>query len=199
MEELKQNHTLTNPISTPDQEMFHRVWNRVMASSNPGEAPVPLPVPTVPTPEPAANSPLQPDLPCLGSGSAQYAQMLQQMLAGTHGIWQCYQALSRQSQGLASRQLRILSEEMLEQMRQLHTVYFLLTGQRYSPAASTPPARQPLLFSLRELFMGEQHWQQIFHQAARDVHDPCLQPLFEELALQAQRHMTAIRRVLERL
>lgn len=199
MEELQQNYTLTTPISTSDQAMFHRVWDRVMASSPSDSAPLPLPVPTVPAPEVVPKPAQQTDLPSLGDSSAQYADLLRQMLSATHSLWQSYQALTRQSQGLAARQLRILSEESLEQLRQLNAVYFLLTGNRYSPANHTVPTRQSLLLSLRELFMGEQRWQQTFHKSAQEVCDPCLQQLFEELAMQAQRHMNAIRRILERL
>ena len=133
--------------------------------------------------------------------TARYQALLKEraLLEEQVQAWQSYQALTRQSQGLAARQLRILSEEALEQLRQLNAVYFLLTGNRYSPANHAVPPRQSLLLSLRELFMGEQRWQQTFHKSAQEVCDPCLQQLFEELARQAQRHMNAIRRILERL
>lgn len=199
MEQQQQNFTLTTPISTPDQAMFDRVWGRVMASDQPSDTPAPLPVPTAPVPEVVSKSSSCEQLPCLGTGSAQYAGLLLEMLTGTHKIWQSYQALCRQTQGLAARQLRTLAEEQLGQLRQLNAVYFLLTGQRYSPAAGSPPAKQPLLLALRDLFMGEQHWRQRFQNEAQQVHDPCLQQLFQDLTLQTQHHMDVIRRLLERL
>ena len=196
---MEQNLTLTTPISTPDQAMFDRVWGRVMASDSPSDTPTPLPIPTAPVPEMVSKRSSCEQLPCLGAGSAQYTTLLRDMLSGTHKLWQNYQALCRQTQGMAARQLRTLAEEQMGQLRRLNTVYFLLTGQRYLSAATVSPPKQPLLLALRELFMEEQRWRQRFLQESQEVHDPCLQQLFQDLTLQTQHHMDAIRRLLERL
>lgn len=196
---MEQNLTLTTPISTPDQAMFDRVWGRVMASDPPSDTPTPLPVPTAPAPDTVSKRSSCEQLPCLGAGSAQYAALLRDMLSGTHKLWQSYQTLCRQTQGMAARQLRTLAEEQMGQLRRLNAVYFLLTGQRYLSAPMVSPAKQSLLLTLRELFMEEQHWRQRFLQESQTVHDPCLQQLFQELTLQAQHRMDAIRSLLERL
>ena len=223
MEQTQNHPTLEQPISAPDQAMFDRVWNRVMAQPGqlPEAAPVPMPertvpaVPqtTMPAPDmppaspsmpPAApvqilGAPTQYDVSCLGSSSMQYAPLMREMLDGSYGLWTSYRAMVRQAQGMSARQVRALAEDQQRMLRQLGAVYFLLTGERFVHSTHTAPPSGPLNHALREMFVREQRWRRAYTQAMHEVDDPCLALLFDELAGKTELHMDAIRRVLEGL
>lgn len=205
MEQTQSSYPLEQPLSTPDQAMFDRVWNRVMAQNPPPPvqseaAPEPpLPVPAVASPQPArsAEDDQHRQLTCLGTASLPYAPLLREMMEHAHGIWTVYRTLARQAQGLSARQLRALAEDQQRSLRQLNAVYFLLTGERFSPGNHTSASTAQVSGALREMFAREQLWRRTCLQSMHQVEDPCLNALFGELAHRAGLHTDAIRRLLE--
>ena len=217
MEQAQSNITLEQPLSVPDQAMFDRVWNRVMAQPDlvPGTEPEPampaIPQTTLPAPvtaqtpqrpspvsaSPGLEPPAQYDVSCLGASSLQYAPLLREMMDGAYAGWNTYRALVRQAQGISARQLRALAEDQQRLVRQLGAVYFLLTGERFAHSGPVPTPSAPLNSALREMFVQEQRWRRAYVQAMHQVEDPCLSLLFDELAGKTELHMDAIRRILE--
>lgn len=214
MEQAHNSAILEQPLSTPDQAAFDRVWNRVMARSGqeaeqiysaPPAPPGPsgLPAPAVPqqrsAPPARADTvpPAQYDLPCLGAASAQYVPLLREMLDGCSSTCGAYRAAGRQAQGAAARQLWAMSEDQQRAARQLGTAYFLITGERFVLSDPVHLHVRALSRALRDLFMQEQRWRQAYAQAAEQTSDPCLTQLFTELSDRAALHMDTIRRILE--
>ena len=200
MEHPRIDQTLDRPLSVQDQQLFDRVWQRVMAER--GSTPPPpqdTPPPTPSTPLPAPPDPVPNDPPCLGRASMEFAGLLGEMSESALGAWQVYQGLSRRTQGPPSRHLRALAADQQQSHRQLATVYFLLTGEHVPSLPHTTPPSGPLDGLLREMFLRESRWQRAFEQAAAQPEDPCLRQLFAQLAQRAGDHMDAIRRVLEGL
>lgn len=196
MEELQENFTLQQPIATPDQALFDRVWGRVMESpAIPPEEPSPALVPSMPTPP--RQSPTVEELPCLGPSSLSFAPFLLERMEDSRQLRAAYLALGRRTQGMVARQLRALAEGHANQLRQLEAVHFLLTGETIlsAPRRVSPP--EPLRPALRELFYLEQRQRQQVLAAADRTQDPCLTSLFQKLAQQSQLRMEAIRRILE--
>ena len=199
MEYPQIEQTIDRTLSVQDQQLFDRVWQRVMAErgtspqsppeSPPPAPPAPLPVP----PEPPAPG----DSPCLGRASMEYAGLLREMTEGTLGAWQVYQGLARRTQGNAARQLRTLSADQQQAHRQLAAVYFLLTGDHPQTAPRGVSPSGPVDILLREMFLREGRWQRVFEQTAGQTTDPCLRQLFSQLADRAVTHMDLLRRVLE--
>lgn len=196
MEELQENFTLQQPIATPDQALFDRVWGRVMESTDtPPEEPSPALVPSVAAPP--RQSPPEEELPCLGPSSLSFAPfLLERMEEGRH-LRAVYLALARRTQGITARQLRALAEGHAAQLRQLEAAHFLLTGETILPAPRRVSAPKPLRPALRELFYLEQRQRQQALAAVDRTPDPCLTTLFQQLGQQSQLRMEAIRRILE--
>lgn len=211
MEHQHTDTALPQPLSVQDQELFARVWRRVMPEEElspicPGPAPTqpeaapaaPAPLEAVPAMAPAAPVP-QRQLSCLGQASMDQVPVLEELMEGAHSLWRSYQALSRRAQGRAARQLSELAADQNRNLRQLGAVYFLLTGERRQPSR---PARAPmggLGLSLRELFVQEQLGRQAYGQAAAQTGDSCLKALFQELEAESELHMDSIRHILEQM
>lgn len=206
---------LAQPLSVQDQELFARVWRRVMpeAENSPiglGPAKAAPEKRTPPRPEqvpPAAPAPEAPeapqanlyDVPCLGAGSLHHAPALREMMQAAAGLRQAYLALARRSQGRSARQLSELAAEQAQFVRQLGAAYFLITGERFRPAPQAAVPAGPLNTALREMFAREQLGLMAYEKAAEKTADHCLKGLFQELGAEAEGHMAAIRRVLEQL
>lgn len=196
MEELQENFTLQQPIATPDQALFDRVWGRVMESTaTPPEEPSPALVPSVAAPP--RQSPPEEELPCLGPSSLSFAPFLLERMEDGRQLRAAYLALARRAQGTTARQLRALAEGHANQLRQLEAAHFLLTGETILSAPRRVSAPEPLRPALRELFYLEQRQRQQALAAADRTQDPCLTTLFQQLAQQSQLRMEAIRRILE--
>ena len=199
MEHPRIDQTLNHPLSVQDQQLFDRVWQRVMAERSTTQ-PVPPdtpPAPPAPLPAPPEQTPNDP--PCLGRASMEFAGLLGEMAESALGAWQIYQSLSRRIQGPPSRHLRALAAEQQQAHRQLATVYFLLIGEHIPSIPHPMPPSGPADGVLREMFLREGRWQRAFEQAAARTEDPCLHQLFHQLAQHATDHMDTIRRVLEGL
>ena len=177
-----------------DQEVFERVWRRVMPEDRPdcpftlGEdaaAPpaiqppavaLPAVVHTAPAGEQAPSRPVvgeEHDVPCLGASSAVYGAQLQRLIDRELADWRAYQALSRRAQGNSGRDW---------------------------PVDRVPnPSPAPFSAALREHFMEEQRGAAAYQTAAAETADPCLHELFLELAGEEDSHAWLLRSVLEQL
>ena len=148
-----------------DQEVFERVWRRVMPEDRPdcpftlGEdaaAPpaiqppavaLPAVVHTAPAGEQAPSRPVvgeEHDVPCLGASSAVYGAQLQRLIDRELADWRAYQALSRRAQGNSGRVLATIAADERRHAKRLSTAYFLISGVRYWPVDRVPIPR-PIL------------------------------------------------------
>lgn len=77
---------------------------------------------------------------------------------------------------------------------------FLISGVRYWPVDRVPnPSPAPFSAALREHFMEEQRGAAAYQTAAAETADPCLHELFLELAGEEDSHAWLLRSVLEQL
>ena len=201
MEQSRIEQTLDQPLSVQDQELFDRVWQRIMSERNSTQLPS-TPPPGQLTPEQPQSPPLPPlpaapDLPGTGNPWLEYAPVLQEMAEGSFGAWQSYQALARRAQGNAARQLRTLAADQQQGLRQLSTAYFLLTGEHLSHTPRSGSSAGPIDGLLRDLFLREKRWKTAYAHRASQTRDECLSELFSQMAQRCQVHMDAIRRILE--
>ena len=132
-----------------DQEVFERVWRRVMPEDRPdcpftlGEdaaAPPAIQPPavalpavgqTAPAGEQAPSRPVvgeEHDVPCLGASSAVYGAQLQRLIDRELADWRAYQALSRRAQGNSGRVLATIAADERRHAKRLSTAYFLISG-----------------------------------------------------------------------
>lgn len=220
MEERQVSATLEHPLAVEDQELFARVWNRVMPQQEHSpialgpaqQEPCPMSQEASPEPEAAAPSALAPeqslqpldragqdDVPCLGASSMGYAPLLRELMEQVQGDAMAYQAMARRSQGNAARQLGAMAADQQRYLRQLGAVYFLLTGQRWQHTARPSVPVGGLGHALREMFVREQRARQAYANAGQEVRDPCLLALFQELSAETEIHMDGIRHILERM
>jgi len=197
MEQSRIEQTLDRPLSVQDQQLFDRVWQRVMAERGGTQ---PAPAQLVPA-QPPATPPVQPaaasDAPDSGGSWLEYAPALLEMAENSFGLWQTYQSLARRVQGSPARHLRTLAADQQQGMRQLSTAYFLLTGEHPSHPLRTSSSSGPMDVLLRELFLREKHWREVYAQRASQSRDDCLSELFAQMSQHCQIHMESIRRILE--
>ena len=200
-----------------DQEIFERVWRRVMPEPRPD---CPIVLPTEPAASPAVREappalsavaasapPDRPvageehNVPCLGAASAIYGGQLQQFVDRALADWRSYQALSRRAQGNSGRILSAIAADQRRHAKRLSTAYFLISGVRYWPAErpAGPASRTPFAAALRERFMAEQRSAAAYQAAAAETADPCLRQLYEELSGEADAHAWLLRGILEEL
>lgn len=206
--EIKQTEPfLTQPLAVDDPEVFARVWRRVMPEEE--QSPIALGAArreeqSRPEEEREARQeaplqeepPQEEELPCLGEQSQVYVPLLEERMEQAHWGGQSYQALTRRMQGAAGRQVSILAAEQQRYVRQLGAVYFLLTGRRWQSGVRAVLPQGTPAGILREMFAWEQRTRRAYDKIQTE--DPCLSALFQELSGEAQLHMDAIRRILER-
>ena len=136
-----------------DQEVFERVWRRVMPEDRPdcpftlGEdaaappavqppaAALPAVVHTAPAGEQAPSRPVvgeEHDVPCLGASSAVYGAQLQRLIDRELADWRAYQALSRRAQGNSGRVLATIAaaalSEIFARLYKTPATVFLIIG-----------------------------------------------------------------------
>ncbi len=227
----QENFPLTPPEAIPcpcDQEVFARVWRRVMPEDRPDcpflleeeeavPALAPLPcaaeeppaapaAPAVPLPAvredpcPCGQETPDGDVPCLGSASAVHGPQIQQYIDLELADWRAYLLLSRRAQGGAARVLATIAADERRHAKRLSTAYFLISGVRYWPAErAAAPSGLPFLAALREHFMAEQRGEAAYRAAAAETSDPCLQELYLELAGDENAHAWLLRGILEQM
>ena len=199
------------------QEIFARVWRRVMPEGRPdspiavdvlpqpmdsqGELAVPqgagLPVLPVPA---AGEEASGEDVPCLGGSCASHGALLQAFVDGELANWRAYQHLARRASGSGGRMLGTLAADERRHAKRLSTAYFLITGQRYQPQGQGGSRPTPdLMNGLREQFVQEQREAAAYQAAAEETADHCLKVLYLELAEDETLHARLIRNLLEQM
>ncbi len=203
MEEM----TLCSP---EHQEVFRRVWARVMGNgeSCPAGAASPehlegnlscrqlaelaqasqdVPPERIPDAGPARPEPAD---PCT-------ARLRRQILAALEG-WQFYRHLARRARGSSGRVLTMLAADQHQQARRLAAAYFLLTGVRYWPTGTlAAPAIPSMWGALRRRYQAEEESGQAFLSASEGLDDPALRELYQQLAQGCREHCRQLRSLLE--
>ena len=204
------------------QEVFQRVWRRVMEASGQGE-PAPaeggaLPclcaaagearpekreetaVQARPSPHRGTDFPEGGEGARLGPGSAAYGEQLQRQIADALESWQLYRYLARQSGGDGrGRMLSAMASRQHRAARRLAAAYFLISGVRFWPVDRLGVPHIPsYLGSIRRAYLAEQQREQAYLLAGDDTADEALAQLYRELAQLCREHGERLRSVLER-
>lgn len=190
---------------TLDQEVFERVWRRVMPETR-TDSPIALLDP-VPAPLPPAVPALSPkprhtdyDVPCLGAASAVYGGLLQQYIDRELTAARLYYALAQRTAGRGGRVLSVMAADQHRHAKRLSTAYFLISGVRYWPAQQR---NQPLAGSLpailRQCFGDEQRAEAAYLAAAESTRDATLRELYLELAGDEGSHVRLLQDILDQL
>lgn len=213
MEEI----TLCSP---EHQEVFRRVWNRVMAGHPEQNCPLEITgdlpcdcleqlakhqnqgqgqnqAPQQTAPADARGSDLSMDNMELPPSDETTARLRQQVLEALEG-WQLYRHLARRTRSAASRTLAALAADQHKQARRLSAAYFLLTGLRYWPVEmlTTPPI--PSFWgTLRQRHQAEQQSELSYRMSADEVSDPSLLELYQQLAEGCRGHCRQLRTLME--
>lgn len=168
------------PVPAPDPEVFRRVWDRVMAGEAPPENACPLPCPKPNQP------PASPDcdflLPLVDLAARRAAALA---------------ALARRG-GSAARSLSAMAADCRTDFRRLSTAHFLITGQRYHPAAGCPLLPPDSALALRDRWLECIQWQTLCEKSAAATAEPVLSNLLQELRQQGMDHAALLRALLEK-
>lgn len=208
--------------SPQEQEVFQRVWERVMAGRSAENSPIdtlPAPIPpqrwvdgdmscdylailsrALPT-RPLPGDTTVSDLPAPGledpSCRENSARLRQQTLEALEA-WQFYRHLARRTRGNAARSLTNLAANQHQLARKLATAYFLRSGVRYWPTEQLPsPAIPSYWGALRQRYQGEQQAELSYRMAADESDDSTLTELYEELMEACRNHCKQLRTLLE--
>ena len=211
------------PILRPpqEQEVFQRVWQRVMAGregSDPIEPPPrpktkngwvdgdvspdylaalnkAIPDRSMDYDRPGSDLPM-PDMdPALPTDIT--ARLRQQTLEALEA-WQFYRHLARRARGNSARTLTNLAADQHRLARKLATAYFLHSGVRYWPSEQlTTPTITSYWGALRHRHQGEQQSELCYRMAADDLDDPTLRELYESLSGTCRDHCRQLRTLLE--
>ncbi len=223
-----ENATLNIPpqmeMDTEDQEVFRRVWERVMPeprSDSPievapttvdlgGDLPcacvcpvtqvdrTPELVEDVPSPHRGSDFPDAAGVSRLGPSSAPYGGRLQRQVTDALECWQLYRTLSRRLSGRCGRTLAVMASEKHHAARRLAAAHFLISGVRFWPVDRLAvPRIASCLGAIRDAYQAEQQREQAYLLSAADVTDEALSELFHDLAGQSVDHASLLRGILE--
>lgn len=208
--------------SPQEQEVFQRVWQRVMAGRSEESSPIeptPLPEPplrrvdgdmsceylailskAIPDRTAAPDRPGS-DMPVPGldaaEGSDCTTRLRQQTLEALES-WQFYRHLARRTRGNAARVLTNLAADQHRMARKLSTAYFLHSGVRYWPTEQLPaPAISSYWGALRQRHQGEQQAELSYRMAADETDDAALTELYGGLMDSCREHCRQLRSLLE--
>lgn len=204
-----------------EEEVFQRVWQRVMGDRAPQASPieVSLPAPqtrrwvdgdmscdylaalakampdrTVSPDVPVSDLPMMPDTL---SQSEHTARLRQQTLEALEA-WQFYRHLARRTRGNAARTLTNLAADQHQLARKLATAYFLHSGVRYWPSEQLPTPVIPSYWgALRQRHQWEQQAELSYRMAADETDDATLNELYEGLMDSCRTHCRQLRMLLE--
>ncbi len=137
--------------------------------------------------------------PCLGDASQGDSGQLEELMALARAGAAAGRTIARRSSGMTARAMSALARDHQMAFRRLSAAYFLITGERCTPACSPAPLPASLPLALRQQFRWEQKWEQKNCQAARNTADPCLKALYQELAQEGSLHAGTIRSLLEQM
>lgn len=192
------------------QEVFERVWARVMGSAAPREtaaaAPAPEPQPEpVSQPAPQAQPVMAPQRPTPPPPRPQPAPprpqpkpcCLRQQVMDSLEQWHLARLLLRRA-GKQSRQVSNLAAQLHQQAKQLSAAYFLQSGVRYWPVAQlTPPRMTTYVGGLRQLYQRGQALTEEFQKCRTKGGSPDLVELYGQLAQEGVKRAAVLRRLLE--
>lgn len=189
------------------QEVFRRVWNRVMAGHPETGCPVEItgdltcdelerlaaiPTPARPDERGCDLSEAEPGLSDEITG-----RLRRQVLEALEG-WQMYRHLARRTRNSAARTLTALAADQHKQARKLAAAYFLLTGVRYWPSEQlAAPAIPSLWGTLRQRHRAEQQAELSYRMAMEESDDPTLSELYAELSDGCRARCRQLRDLLE--
>lgn len=195
--------------TTPSQEVFQRVWARVMGSaapevsaSAPAPAPQPAPEPApASTPDPQAQPVMAPARP--GPHRPQPTPpkpqpcCLRQQVLSSLEQWQMARLLARRA-GNQARQMTNIAAQLHQQAKQLSTAYFIQSGVRYWPVAQlTQPRMATYVGGLRHLYQRVQALTQEFHTCRTKADTKDLAQLYGQLAQAGEKRCALLRSLLE--
>ena len=196
--------------TTPSQEVFQRVWQRVMGSAAmPGQASAPQPEPaaqpapvSAPAPAPEAQSVMAPQRPGPHQPrpnpqpQPQPCCLRQQVLSSLEQ-WQMARLLARRA-GSQTRQMTAIAAQLHQQAKQLSTAYFLQSGVRYWPVAQlTQPRMTTYVGGLRQLYQRCQALTQEFHTCRTKAPTQDLAQLYGQLEQAGTKRCAQMRALLE--
>ena len=206
------------PSPAYDYRVYDRVWQRVAPGTDPFSpdpdaagmaAPetVPAPAPRTAAPAPAqegggGNLPgAEPNPCCMGTEARESLEVLESFLQEETAESRCCQALAcRAGNREAARLLRQAASEKRAAARELCAAYFLITGNRYTPAVSVERlCWENLHQALRACYHQEACNGFNYRRAAGETMDLCLQKLFTRLGDQAYRRSEEIMSLLGRI
>lgn len=186
------------PLSESDQELFRRVWQRVMPQPDAAS-----PIVLSPPPESAPPDTSREELPAPSPApeDAAFSALVQEMAAREQAFARRYQALSRRLRGEASRSARILAGQAQQNARRLSAVYFLITGIRSlvpSPASRLSPGEDPAAL-IRRSFAEAQAAEASYRAASDSCPSPFLAALFHTLSQSHAAHQQQLITLLTQL
>lgn len=195
--------------SPEHQEVFQRVWKRVMAHHPDTGCPVEVTgdltcecleqlaeTNQILPPPDTRGSDLHVEEMDL-SRSDESARLRRQVLEALEG-WQMYRHLARRTRNSAARTLTNLAADQHKQARRLAAAYFLLTGLRYWPSELlSTPVIPSLWGTLRQRHQAEQQAELAYRMAAAEVSDPTLLELYQQAADGCQNRCRQLRALLE--
>lgn len=206
------------PSPAYDYRVYDRVWQRVAPGTDPFSpdpdaagmaAPetVPAPAPRTAAPAPAqegggGNLPgAEPDPCCMGTEAKESLEVLESFLQEETAESRCCQALAcRAGNREAARLLRQAASEKRTAARELCAAYFLITGNRYTPAVSVERlCWENLHQALRACYHQEACNGFNYQRASEETMDICLRKLFARLSEQSYRRAEALMALLGRL
>ena len=208
--------------SPQEQEVFQRVWKRVMADRIEETSPIttlPAPMPpqrwvdgdlscdylaalakAMPARPMPGDSPMS-DLPTPGLEEPTCSEVttrLRQQTLEALDAWQFYRHLARRTRGNAARVLTGLAADQHRMARKLATAYFLRSGLRYWPIEQLPtPAIPSYWGALRQRYQGEQQAELSYRMAADEADDSDLTELYGELTESCRNRCKQLRTLLE--
>lgn len=205
-----------------EQEVFQRVWQRVMAGRPEESSPIQTDPPreqnhrwvdgdlscdyltqlnkAIPNRTMDRDRPGS-DLPVAGmeqpAPTESTARLRQQTLEALDA-WQFYRHLARRTRGNAARTLTNLAADQHQLARKLAAAYFLQSGVRYWPSEQLPtPAIPSYWGALRQRHQAEQQAELSYRMAADESSDPTLTELYESLTESCKGHCRQLRALLE--
>ncbi len=200
------------PSPAYDYRVYDRVWQRVAPgtdpfSQEPDAAGMAAPAPRTAAPAPAqegggGNLPgAEPNPCCMGTEARESLEVLESFLQEETAESRCCQALAcRAGNREAARLLRQAASEKRTAARELCAAYFLITGNRYTPAVSVERlCWENLHQALRACYHQEACNGFNYQRASEETMDICLRKLFARLSEQSYRRAEALMALLGRL
>lgn len=213
--------------TVPDQEVFQRVWKRVME----GHENQPSPMETISAPstpampsftlperwvdgdmslsylesltrqEPTPTDQPESDLPMMEMepvGDSLCTARLRQQTLEALEAWQYYRHLARRTRGSSARILAGLASDQHQLARKLAAAYFLNSGVRYWPSEQLPTPVIPSYWgALRQRHQMEQQAELNYRMSGSEANEPTLSEMYRELSDSCRSHCRQLRMLLE--